>query len=61
MQSDSTNVIFYLHDRVKDIRTNNEGIIYGLNSLNANGLRIRFDNGQKKVYFRPQHHFLEKI
>ena len=61
MQSDSTGMIFYINDRVKDTRDNNEGIVYGLNSLNANGVRIRFDNGTKKVYFRTHHQFLIKI
>lgn len=61
MQSSKTNEIFYLKDRVIDIRTNKIGTIYGLNVLGVEGLRIKFDNGGKLVFFKDKHHFLRKI
>ena len=61
MQSSRTKEIFYLGDRVIDIRTNIIGTIYGLNALGVEGIRVKFDNGSKLLFFKDKHEFLKKI
>lgn len=61
MQSRETNVIFFIGDRVRDIRTNIKGTVYGLKALGMDGIKIKFDNRIKKIFFGIQHEYLEKI
>jgi len=61
MQSSETGLIFYLGTRVKDTRDNAVGTVYGLKILGSDGIRVKFDNGTKKVYFGTYHQYLVKL
>lgn len=54
MYSSITNSNYYIGTQVKDIYLNKYGIIYAINVLGTNGIRVRFSDNTKKVYFNSQ-------
>lgn len=54
MLSTITEKIYYIGTKVKDLKTNKVGIVYKINVLGSNGIRVKFDDNTKKAYFGIQ-------
>lgn len=54
MFSSHTNLVYYIGTKVKDINTGEKGVIYQINTLNTNGIKVKFNDLSKKGYFGIQ-------
>lgn len=61
MFSSHTNKTYYIGTKVREISSGKIGIIYNINILGSNGLKVRFSDNTKKGYFGSQLNNLEII
>lgn len=54
MFSNKTSQTYYIGTKVKDKETGKIGIVYKINILRTEGIRIKFNDNTKKAYFGDQ-------
>ena len=54
MFSSVTNQTYFIGTKVRDIKTGKVGVVYQVNVLRSNGIRVKFSDKSKKGYFSTQ-------
>jgi len=54
MYSSHTSKVYYIGTKVRHLITNKEGIVYEINVMGTNGIKVLYEDNTKKGYFGNQ-------